>query len=257
MSEFTSNNAPGLGVQRTADEKQIWWSGRGGQTLIATRQVTIGSAAQDAGNTPVTTLRAGLVMALNASTGKAYPYDPDATDGTQVPFGILERPVDMLVDGVATDRFTQVIVQGLVKENELVGLDARARQQLASRFLFDRHLDEACGPMAPRKVQRVSSNTSVAADDQGTLFIATAAVTFTLPTAAHGLSFRFVQTADAAMSISGSNLVHDGNAAASSVAFTTSSHKIGSQALVECVYTATNTLKWIVSNLGGTAATVS
>jgi hypothetical protein len=258
MSEFTTNNVPGFHTQQTAEEKQIWWSGRGGQTLIATRQVTIAAASQDAGSTPVTTLRAGLVMALNASTGKAHPYDPDANDGTQVPFGILERPVNMLVDGTATDRFAQVLVQGLVKEAELVGLDARARQQLSSRFLFDRHLDEAAGPMQPRSIQRVSSNMNVAVNDQGTLFIATAAVTFTLPAAAHGLSFRFLQAADNDLTIAGSsNLIHKGSAGASSVAFTTSNQKIGSQVLVECVYTAASTLRWIVTNLGGTSATVT
>ena len=102
MSDFTTNNQPGFHTQRSSDEKQVWWSGRGGQTLIATRQVTIGSTSQDSGSTPVTTLRAGLVMGLNSSTGKAYPYDPDAIDGTQIPFGILERAVNMLVDGTAT-----------------------------------------------------------------------------------------------------------------------------------------------------------
>ena len=111
--------------------------------------------------------------------------------------------------------------------------------------------------MSPRKVQRISSNTNVTVNDQGTLFIATAAAVFTLPTAAHGLSFRFVQTADADMSISGTGLVHNGSATATSVAFSTTSHKIGSHALVECVYTGTSTLKWIVTNLGGTTATVS
>ena len=259
MSDFTTNNQPGFHTQRSSDEKQVWWSGRGGQTLIATRQVTIGSTSQDSGSTPVTTLRAGLVMGLNSSTGKAYPYDPDAIDGTQIPFGILERAVNMLVDGTATDRFAQVLVQGLIKENELVNLDARARQQLATRFLFDRHLDDVAGqPMQPRRIHRVSTNTTVDATDNGTLFIATAAAAFTLPTAANGLAFRFLQTVDATLSIIGSaNIVHKGSAAGNQVDFSTASQKIGSQVLVECVYTATSTLKWLVTNLGGTTATVS
>ena len=39
--------------------------------------------------------------------------------------------------------------------------------------------------------------------------------------------------------------------------FSTASEKIGSHVLVECIYTADSTLKWLVSNLGGTTATVA
>ncbi len=258
MSDFNPHQPPGFQPRRTATEKQIWWSGRGGQNQIATRQVTIAATAVDTTNTPTTTLRAGLVLALNSSTGKAHAYDPTANDGTQVALGVLERPVEMLVDGVATERFAQVIVQGMLKESELIGLDARGRQQLAPRFLFDRHLDQGAGPlMQPRVVRRVSANTNVTADDNGALFVATAAVEFTLPTAANGLAFRFLQSADQNLTIAGSNLLHRGNAAATQVAFSTSSQKIGSHVLVECLYIAADQLRWVVSNLGGTTATIS
>ena len=94
--------------------------------------------------------------------------------------------------------------------------------------------------------------------DNGLLFLATAAATFTLPTKQNGLAFRFAQTADANLVIQGSaDLVHKGNAAASTVTFSTASEKIGSHVLVECLYTAAGTLKWLVSNLGGTTATVA
>jgi hypothetical protein len=42
-----------------------------------------------------------------------------------------------------------------------------------------------------------------------------------------------------------------------SVTFGTTSEKIGSHVLVECLYTAAGTLKWLVTNLGGTTATVA
>lgn len=254
-----ASNQPGLSPRLFAEEKQLWWSGRGGQNLLATRQVTIASTATDATASPTTTLRAGTIMALRSVDGKAVVYNPAGDDGSQFAFGILERAIDMLTNGVATERFATVLVQGLIKEDQLHGLDARARQQLASRFLFDRHLQERASQLLqPRGVVRKSADAAVTSADNGVQFVATGAVTFTLPAVANGLAFRFVQTTDNALTISGSaNIVHKGNAAANSVAFTTSGEKIGSQVLVEGMYVSANSLKWVVTNLGGTTATVS
>jgi hypothetical protein len=112
--------------------------------------------------------------------------------------------------------------------------------------------------MHPRGIYRKSSNYTVTASDNGLLFLATAAVTSTLPTKENGLAFRFVQTADADLVIAGSSdIIAKGNAAASSVTFSTASEKIGSHVLVECIYTAASTLKWLVTNLGATTPTVA
>ena len=98
-----------------------------------------------------------------------------------------------------------MLVHGLVKESELINLDPRARQQLGTRFTFDRERSPQAGVlMHPRGIYRKSANYTVTADDNGLLFLATAAVTFTLPTKENGLAFRFVQTADANLVISGS-----------------------------------------------------
>ena len=259
MSEFTSGNVPGVGTQQDAADTQVWWAGRHGQDLIATKKVTIDSTAVDSGNTPTTTLRGGNVMALVDATGKALTYDPDANDGRQIAMGILEKHQSMLVDGMASDRFTQMLVHGLLKQGELVGLDPRAKQQLAGRFVFDRDLAASLGVlMHPRGIYRKAANYTVTAADNGLLFLATAAVSFTLPTKQNGLAFRFFQTANADLTIASSgDLIHKNSAAASSVAFSTASQKIGSHVLVECVYIDTDTLAWIVSNLGGTTATVT
>lgn len=259
MSQFTSSNTPGLRAAVESEEKQVWWVGRGGQSPIATRPITIAAATVDAGNTPTTTLRGGNLLAISDSSDKGVLYDPDATDGSQIAVGILERAQDMLVDGVATDRFTQMLVHGLLKEGELLGLDARAKQQLAGRFVFDDDLSFAAGVlMHPRGIVRKNTNYTVVAGDNGLLLLATAAANFTLPTKENGLAFRFAQSADANLVITGSSdIIHKGNASASTVTFSTSSEKIGSQVLVECIYTATSTLKWLVTNLGGTTATVA
>lgn len=260
MSEFTTGNQPGLRPRRTSDESQVLWAGRGGQDGAAVRQGTLASTAVDSGASPTTSLRPGLVVALHGTTGKFLPYDPDANDGTQIAVGILERGQDMLVDGVATDRFTHFLVHGFVKEGELIGLDPRAKGQLARRFLFDRDpVNGADALLRPKGVARKSANYTVTAADNGLLFLASAGVTFTLPTKQNGLAFRFVQTADASLVINGgaSGVIHKGNAAATTVTFSTTSEKIGSHALVECVFVDTDTLKWVVTNLGGTTATVA
>jgi hypothetical protein len=164
----------------------------------------------------------------------------------------------MLVDGTATERFTQMLVRGLLKENDLINLDTRARQQLSGRFQFDAEPHMPGVLMHPRGVARKSANYTVLAADNGMLFLATAAVNFTLPTKANGLAFRFLQTADANLVITGSNdIIALNDAAASTVTFSTAGEKIGSQVLVECVYTADSTLLWIVSNLGATTPTVA
>jgi hypothetical protein len=259
MSQFTTGNAPGFQAKIESEEVQITWSGRNGQDLVATRQVTIDSTATDAGNTPSTTLRAGLVMGILAASGKAVPYDADASDGRQIAVGILEKSQDMLVAGVTTDRFTQILVHGLVKQTPLVNLDVRARQQLSQRLMIDRDLTPAGGVlMQPRGVIAKAANYSLVAADDGHLLLATAAVTFTLPTKENGLAFRFAQSVDADLVIQGSSdIIHHGSAAASSITFSTASQKAGSHVLVECLYIATDTLAWLVSNLGSTTATVA
>src|SRR5262245_35942835 len=165
----------------------------------------------------------------------------------------------MLVNGVATDRFTQMLIHGLVRDAELIGLDPRGKQQLGLRFLFDREVSPQAGVlMHPRGVYRKSSNYTVTANDNGLLFLATAAVNFKLPAKQNGLAYRFAQTADANLVITGSaDIIAKGNAAATTVTFSTASEKIGSQVLVECVYVGTGALKWVVSNIGGTTPTVA
>lgn len=257
MNDFTAGAVPGFQTAQESAESQVTWNGRHGQCLIATRKALVAAANVDPGNAPTTTLRGGNVLAIDDTTGEAHLYDPDANDGKQVAIGVLERSQDLLQDGIASDRFTQMLVHGLLKEAELHGLDPRARQQLASRFVFDRSLDVSAGElMHPRGVYRKSANYTVTAEDNGLIFIATAAVNFTLPAKQNGLAFRFLQTADADMAIIGSaDIVYRNSASNSSLTFSTAGQKLGSQVLVECMYTAANTLKWVVSNLGGTAAT--
>lgn len=261
MSLFNRGNAPGFETALETEEAQVFRSGRGGQTMVVdSPRVTVLSSSVDAGNTPTTTLRGGNLMALVDASAKANTYSADATDGRQVPVGVLEAHLSMLQQGVAADRMTTLVQSGLLKQAELVGSDQQALNVL-TRVGFGLDAVSPYGGLflvRHKGVYRKSSNYTVTTSDNGMLLIATAAVNFTLPTKANGLAFEFLQTADANMVITGStDIVVIGNAAASTVTYSTANQKIGSRIRVQCIYTAAGTLKWIVENLGSTTMTIA
>ncbi len=260
MGLFSQGNTPGFTSAIETEESQVYKSGRNGQTMIVdSPAVLIDDAVVDAGNTPTTTLRGGNLMAIKASDSKAYLYDPDATDGTQLPVGVLESTISMLQNGVAADRFVSLLQGGILKESELLNDDAQA---LAVLLRIGFRLDSmtpngAAFLIHPRKVQSHATDYTVVAADNGDLLVATAAANFTLPTKAVGLSFEFLQTADANMVITGSSdIVVDGGATRSTITFSTASHKIGSRVRLLCIYIG-GSLKWVVENLGSTTMTLA
>lgn len=241
----------------------LTWTGRKDSTtdkandFVAWRSITIADDATDAGNDPVTTFRRGCAMGIKTSTNRAYAYDPDATDGTQYCIGVLNTAVALGDTPVETS--AAVFRAGLVKNSLVLGSDLRGLTALSNYMQFETDYRMSAGPnMYPRYVDRKAADYTVLTADHGALFIATAAVNFTLPTKANGLCYRFFQTADANLVITGSSdIIVKGDDTASTLTCSTSSEKIGSHILVECVYTATSTLRWIVTNLGGTTITVA
>lgn len=65
MSQFTTGNAPGFAAAVESEQSQITWSGRQGQDQVVTQRAVIKNSHADAGNTPITTLRAGFVYRLS------------------------------------------------------------------------------------------------------------------------------------------------------------------------------------------------
>ncbi len=272
MALFDFNALPGLQTAVENAERMFLW-GKHEQVLF--RSAVILSTSTDKGNTATTTLRAGLVLA-QLSTGKWVPYDVDATNGSQVAMGVLAQDVKMLsLDGAVADRGGVVIVAGPVKGGQLLynapvasastlsGLDPMGRAHLKGRFVFD---DDLVGNSFPWKqgVSKAASYTVVVADN-GTIFEASAAATFTLPAlldansnpVCKGVWFKFVNTADTDMAIAraGSDtMICKNNAAAVSVTFSTANQKIGS---VATVYTNAAGTKWIVEVNSDTTATVA
>lgn len=273
MALFDFNALPGLSSAVENAERVFLW-GKHEQVLF--RSAVLLSTATDKGNTPTTTLRAGLVLA-QLSTGKWSPYDADASDGSELAMGVLATEVKMLdLSGTAADHLGVVVVGGPVKGGQLLynapvasastlsGADQQIRAQFQGRFVFD---DDLVGNPYPWKhtVSKAADYTVVAGDN-GTVFEAiTGAVTFTLPAlldsasnpVCKGMRFKFFNSVDANMVISraGSDtMICKNNAAAVTVTFSTSSAKIGACA---DVYTNAAGTKWIVEVNGDTTATVA
>lgn len=207
-----------------------------------------GSAASDAGNSPTTELRHGLLMGKRATDGYYAHYAPNATDGTQVTEGFLfeaRRTID--TTGNTVDRVGQIVVAGHARASQVLLLDQQARAQLFGRMTFDDDLvGNQCGW---KQVLAKTANYTVVAADNNTIFTnqgASGAVTFTLPTIAKGLRYRFFAEANQNLivaSAAGDTLVVFNDAAADSIAFQTANEIIGGA--IE-VYANADATKWLV-----------
>lgn len=231
-------------------ERTVQWYGENGQGLHFYRGADIDSTAVDATNTVTTVLRPGLVMARLDATGQWVDYDPDAVDGSQEAQGILTEELNMMdpATSAVQDRSQRILVRGGAIASELIGLDYQARCQLVAKGIF---FDDGHNPTLPwRRAVVKAANYTVLAADNGTLFTTkTGAVVFTLPTIAAGLSFFFLNSVDADMTISsaeGNNIIGLHNLTADGIAFSTSSKKIGGMVRITAIYVDT-TIKWIVS----------
>lgn len=253
---------PGMQTKVEAVPVQITW----GHENLAIRDSLprILSSSTDAGNSPTTTLRGGLVMAKN-SDDIWVPYDADAGDTTAEARGILGATVNMLnSSGTAIAKNQSIIVAGPVMASKCLNLDRAARHRLTMQgMLFDDQFVYSGSPglsfgLGARNVINAAASVALTAAQTNTKFLCTAASDFTLPTKALGLVYEFYQLADANLVVTGSNdIIVDGDLAASTVTFSTASHKIGAHVRVECVYTAASTLRWIASILCQNAATIA
>lgn len=233
-------NLPGISDTYTHLVKDITWGPAELQILVPGQ---ISGASRDAGNTPTTLLRPGLLLGIITSSGKYIQWDPTATDGSQYIAGILIT--DMAAQQLATntDRFLGVLVSGCVKAASLLiggestyGLSGKAsehivKQQLSINFKLDTPLFANNGGRW-RKVRVVTADTTLTAADNGCLFVTngSGAINFTLPAMLEGLEFGFYNAVDQNMTITSApadTLVAFNDIAADSVALSTSSEKVG------------------------------
>ena len=243
---------PGIGALLATTEREILWGTDDSRLLAIRKSAVISGATRDAGNSPTTILRAGLILGKVTSTGEYEEYDSDATDGTQIAEVILNREFRAQdFDANNVDRVAEVLAGGLVRADQLLLLDGQARQQLSPRFLFD---DDLFGRYTrlgmPLTNVQVTGNTTVTAAQTGSRFVSTGAdVAFTLPTLAIGLVYEFLMAADQELvvqSVAGDDIVVGNDLSADKVTFTTASEQIGALVRVESIY-VTTTLKWLMT----------
>lgn len=197
---------PGLESVLETVQNQFWWGRNEQQTFIP---ATISGAARDAGNTVTDVLRGGLLLGRVTSTGYLKEWNPAATDGSEVIFGILAAPLKMTDAGTDTDRFTYVFIKGNVYSDRLVikdaadeGMVGHAQEfnilnQLQDRgILLDKHVQygnpRGYRPRVLTSAEITADAVSVQTSDHGRTFLMTGAdanTTFTLPAAKVGLTF--------------------------------------------------------------------
>lgn len=245
-----ANMVPGLRDVMETIENQFW-VGRY-ENQIWDQGIILASAV-DTGNTNGTSaLRSGLLLGRVTATGKLKQWDPTATDGSERIYGILGPMVSTTYGTSTVDRFIgMVLVGGMVDPAKLIvpGTTAYGITGNASEFLIRSQLwpritlyNDFAGVRNGtwKDVVAKTANYTVTTADCDTLFTnrgASGAVTFTLPaTASKGLRFGFFVVANQDVTVTAGTadtMVCFNDAAADSIAFSTSSEKIG--AMVEII----------------------
>ena len=226
---------PGMGTPAETTEREFLCGVIGSWQHIG---VVLVSTAVDAGMTPTTLLRRGLLLGKVTASGKYKQYDPTATDGSQVAAGILLDDTNMLDGtGTAADKAARMVWFGYVKAAQVYNLNALARRQLANRIFFD---DGLVNPDAvvQQVIAKTADYTVVAATDNNAIFTnqgASGAVIFTLPAIARGLKFTFYSEAAQNITITAGTadtIVTHNDLAADSIALSTSNRQIGGSVTV-------------------------
>lgn len=258
MGLFDQGGMPGFRSAVETEETQVLRSGQNGQDLASTSNEIIVSSATDAGNTPTTTLRGGLVMGLVDASGKLQAYGaPSTDDGRDAVVGVLPHYQDMLQDGAVADRWTNILRSGLIQAGKLVGLDYYVRAVLArTGFYFDGDSPEGAAFLVhAKRAIRKGANFTILTSQNGCAFISTAnAVNFTLPTIARGLSFEiwngsFAASNNTVVVTGSSNICFGGSKTVSTLTGTGG----GAVARVRAEYISTTELKWLVDLSGSWA----
>ena len=239
----TTYQLPGIEDTRQTAESEVGWGRYENQLIIP---LLLNGAARDAGGSPTTVLRPGLLLGRVASTGKVKEWTPAATDGSELILGAMLYDQNMQVLATDKDRFAYVLAGGLVKAGALIvpgatarGIDGKA-EELRIRFQLSQtgrfRLDDEMHGNPYGGWQRVVAKTAdytVVEADNNTIFTnegAAGAVNFTLPTVRVGFRFLFVVVADQTLKVIASpadSMIAFNDNAADSVSLETASEKVG------------------------------
>jgi len=249
---------PGVSAAQTTYDAELLWGGDESRIPVLRASGVISSTAADAGNTPTTLLRKGMLLGKITATGELKEWNPDGSDGSEQLTSVL--PVEhYMVDGTGTavDRFGPVIVSAplkasalLIKGSPLIG---SADEYLARRELHDQGcvLDDDPQGFKAGTNRRFSTKITdyvVLADDNGQVFLATTAnVTFTLPAIKAGLQFDFIRCSDhnlVVASAEGDNVIVGNDMTADSITYSTAGNRIGARVRVTGIYVGA-ALRWL------------
>lgn len=264
MSSFGGFAVPGQGAAVFTSEREIIPQGFESRNALF-KSAVISGAARDAGNSPTTVLRPGLLLGKVTSSGELEEWDADASDGTQNIAGILWKELRATdFDGNNADRAFTVLVGRcpLVAGNLLIqgtALTSHADEYLARRqlaaagFQMD---DDPFGYLAGQgnrvSYEAATTDTLTAAQNGMTLFYENAAsVTVTLPAIQPGLEYTLMRVADEEFIVASptaDNIICGGDLSADSVTWTTAGQQIGAGLRLRSMYVST-TLKWVVEVL--------
>ncbi len=123
----------------------------------------------------------------------------------------------------------------------------------------------AVTPFTPDTTTLQLFDLTASAASNNVFYVATSGNTVTLPPPdtdhldLRGIAFRVFAASDSVLSIvsAESLIITVGMSTATTVEFSTSGEKLGSHVLIECRLVSGGTWKWVVTNLGGTTATIS
>ena len=263
-------SGPGIEAEVQASERLIQHNIEMPEAMLILKRVTVVSTAVDSGNTPTTTLRAGLPMAKITSTGKytAWDINGDAVDGSQNAIGFIFKDQDMLSHVQVAEDKTGVLlaVGGVVKASMITTLNQLLRNQLSGRFIFDDDLEQSFqqGPFAGMRLEIVTGTSkTIPAGESGIFYVTTnaAVTTITLPALAAGGGMEF-----AFFNVGANGLIVAANAAdvekmicfneadADALKFVTAGNMIGAAAIVKSIDIG-GAFKWLGIGLGANTMT--
>lgn len=251
---------PGVGAERAVTESELLWGADQARNAALWLSAVVSGATRDAGNTPTTVLRPGLLLGKLDSGGEYEEWDADTTDGSQNIAGILDaelRAQDF--DATNADRVFRLLVARapvkvrklLIEGSAFVGHvdEYLARRQLhAAGFVLDDDPFSYKAGQGNRITRTTGTTLTPTADQNGMLFLLSnaASVTVTLPAIKAGLIYDFLREGDEELVIvspTADNVIVGNDLSADGVTFTTASEHMGAQIRVESIYVNT-TLKW-------------
>lgn len=162
-------------------------------------------SARDAGNTPNTILRPGLLMGVVTATKSWKEWNQAATDGSQYIRGILRQAMDTQRRGANADHLVGYVdILGAWKASQILipgettygiigkDLEFMVRDGVNGRFLLD---DYQAGELRRRTI---TADATLDYNDHGAIIDNLGdsnALVLTLPTPRRGLRFTFMQVA--------------------------------------------------------------